>query len=472
MFCVGKEAVRLRQWSTPQRLSALKRIIPQSQVKAALRASGCGQTFCSRTPDEFMIWFTVALGLFCDDCYRQIYRWLVRWKKGNVPGRSTLCEARQRLGVAPLVRLAATVVKLLATPNTSGAFYCGLRLMSVDGFVLNVPDSDPNARVFGRPGNQYAPGAFPQVRVLGLVEAGTHVFWRWLIKGCHCAEPDMARSLLKHLRADMLLLWDRGFVSFDLVQQVVSRGASLLAHWKMNRVLEPIRVLSDGSYVSRIYASTADRRADRNGIEVRVIEYTLDEPGRTGHREKHRLLTTLLDELAHPAKTLVELYHVRWEQELAIDEFKTHQMERPVLRSQTPAGVVQEIYGLMLGHYVLRCLIFEAAGLAKASPGISPTRISFTGTLKILRCRLPEYPLECPQNPRPPRPCQENSKERRRWWNNLLEEISEEQIPVRRNRINPRVIKQQQKAWPTKRACHCHYPQPTRPFRESIVLIR
>ncbi len=40
---------------------------------------------------------------------------------------------------------------------------------------------------------------------------------------------------------------------------------------------------------------------------------------------------------------VVVLYHERWEEELTIDELKTHQRERPVLRSQTPAGVVQEI---------------------------------------------------------------------------------------------------------------------------------
>lgn len=454
MVRVGKEAAQLRQWSSRQRLAALKRIIPKRKVTAALRRTGRGRSYCPRTPDVLMIWFTVALGLFCDDCYRQIYRWLVPWKKGDVPGRSTLCEARKRLGVAPLVRLAREVVQLLATPQTPGAFYCGMRLMAVDGFVVDLPDMPRNDRVFGRPGNQRSPGAFPQAQVLGLVEAGTHVFWRWLIKNCKINETRMAKPLLKHLLAEMLLLWDRGFASFELVKQVVGRGANLLAHWKNNRILRAIRVLSDGSYLARIYAHESDRRADRNGIDVRIIDYTLNDPARGAYGEKHRLLTTLLDEKLHPASTLVELYHVRWEEELAIDELKTHQMERPVLRSQTPAGVVQEIYGLMLGHYVVRALMYEAAKRASSSP----LRMSFTGTLKILRCRLPE----CPRSPRA----------RQQWWENLMEEIAEEQIPHRRNRINPRVIKRQQSQWYKKRPQHRQCPQPTRPFRDSVVILR
>jgi len=454
MVCVGKEAARLRQWSERQRLSALKRIIPKRKVTEALRRSGRGRSVCPRTPDAFMIWFVVALGLFCDDCYRQIYRWLVPWKKGDVPGRSTLCEARQRVGVGPLVRLAGQVVKLLAEPDTPGAFYGGLRLMALDGFVVDIPDIPDNDAVFGRPGSGRAPGAFPQAHVLGLVEVGTHVFWRWLIKPCHTGEVSMTPPLLKHLQKDMLLMWDRNFLTYRHVEQVLSHGAHLLARIKKNPIFVPIQRLRDGSYLAKLYRHASDRRHDRGGILVRIIEYRIDDSNRGDVGEKHRLLTTLLDEREHPAKTLATLYHGRWEEELAIDELKTHESGRPVLRSQTPAGVVQEIYGLMLGHYVLRTLMHEAARKVR----LSPLRISFVGTLKILRCRLPE----CPRSP----------NARQQWRQNLLEEISEEVIPQRRNRINPRVIKRKMSNWLKKRPEHYHWPQPTKEFHRSIVMCR
>ena len=111
---------------------------------------------------------------------------------------------------------------------------------------------------------------------------------------------------------------------------------------------------------------------------MRIIEYTFDDPGRPGSGEPHRLLTTLPEEEPDPAPTLIILYHERWEEELAIDELKAHQRERPVLRSQTPGGVVQELYGLRPGHYVIRVLMQEAA----AREGLDPQRLSSTGTLK------------------------------------------------------------------------------------------
>jgi hypothetical protein len=254
-------------------------------VTAALRRAGCDRRICLRTGDAFMVWFVIALGLFCSDCYRQVYRWMTPWKKGGVPGRSTLCEARQRLGVRVLVQLATAVVRLLGEPTMAGAYHAGLRLMAVDGFTVDLPDTPLMERVFGRPKNGRSPGAFPQAQMLGLVEVGTHVFWRWVIKGCHVDENAMLPPLLKHLTVGMLLLWDRGFASFQGVRQVVGRQAHLLARWKKNRILPVIQRLSDGSYLSCIYENDRDRKANRNGIRVRINEYLLTDPKRPGHRE-------------------------------------------------------------------------------------------------------------------------------------------------------------------------------------------
>jgi hypothetical protein len=369
-----------------------------------------------------------------------------------VPGRSTLCEARKRLGIAPLRVLAEQVIRLLGRPETPGAFYRGMRLMALDGFVLDVADTPANDRAFGRPGSGRAPGAFPQVRVLALCEAGSHVLWRWLLKPLKHAEIGMAPYLLRFLQADMLLLWDRHFLTHATVGGVRERGAQLLARITSNRVFEPIAILADGSYLAKLYPNSVDRRRNRNGILVRIIEYTLDDPTRPGAGERHRLLTTLLDAELDPATTLVCLYHERWEEELTIDELKTHQRERPVLRSQTPAGVVQEVYGLLLAHYLVRVLMHEAA----ACEQIDPRRVSFTATLKILRCRLPECPAS-------QRGCQ-------RWYRRLVQEVTEEIIPPRRNRINPRVIKRKMSKWPKKRPLHRRPPQPTKTFEETIVM--
>jgi hypothetical protein len=452
MLNLDKEVGAVAQLPTDERLAGLKRIIPRKTVQAVLNKTQARQRFCKRLPGWFMVWFVIGLGLFSSDSYRQVFRWLQR-RKCTVPGRSTLCEARHSLGVAPLRWLAEEVVQLLATPETPNAFYRDMRLMAMDGFVLDLPDQPELARIFGRPQSGRAAGAFPQARVLALSEVGTHVVWKHQIKPLSCGEITMAPCLLRHLQPDMLLLWDRGFLSFANVARVLAQGANLLARIKKNMVFVPTRRFRDGSYLAKLYPSAHDRKKDRNGIVVRIIKYRLNDAGRPGEGETHWLLTTLLSPTKDPAKRLIELYHQRWELEITIDEVKTHLRERPVLRSQTAAGVIQEIEGLLLAHYVVRALMAEAAKLE----GLDPRRLSFTGTMKILRCRM----MECPKS----------VSGLRAWYDDLLEEIAQERLDRRRDRVNPRVIKRKMSKWPKKRPCHKQYPQPKKTFRQSIEVL-
>ena len=167
MLGLHHEVVNLATTDRYERVQALKRIIPSCVIQSSLSQTG-QDAYCARLPKPFMVWFVIGLGLFCTDGYRQVYRWLTRFQARGTPGRSTLCEARQRLGVAPLRRLFERIVRLRGTPGTPGCFYRGLRLMAVDGFVLDVADTTANDRVFGRPRNGRAVCAFPQARVLAL----------------------------------------------------------------------------------------------------------------------------------------------------------------------------------------------------------------------------------------------------------------------------------------------------------------
>ena len=214
----------------------------------------------------------------------------------------------------------------------------------------------------------------------------------------------------------MLLLCDRGFFSYKLWKSVVSRGVHLLARLSKGMILKPIKQLSDGSYLAKIYANSYDRKKDRRGIIVRVIKYTLNDPQRVGHQEEHTLLTDLLDETKYPAWELIPGYHWRWEHELVFDEQKTHQdpprASKPThLRSETPTGVLQEIYALSLAHFVIRSLMFQAAQRAS----LDTDRLSFTGCFQILQCRLPECNSRTPQS-------------FEAWCEGLLEEMSRERI--------------------------------------------
>ena len=181
---------------------------------------------------EVILWVVLAMGLLTDLPIRQVFKHARRLRVGEEsPHRSSLCVARQRLGVAPVRHLFDQVVRPLARPETPGAFYRGLRLMGIDGTVFDVPDSAANAAAFGRPSaGPRGDGAFPQVRKLSLVELGTHVEVAFVVQvHRHSGEQAMVDGLLRHLTPEMLLLWDRGFFSYELWRQLSARGVKVLA---------------------------------------------------------------------------------------------------------------------------------------------------------------------------------------------------------------------------------------------------
>ena len=114
-----------------------------------------------------------------------------RWQR---PSKSSLSEARQRVGPRVMSQLFSEVARPLATQATPGAFLKGLRLMAVDGTCFDVPDTEANARVFGYPGTRTGTEAsFPKVRLVILVEAGTHVITDALL--CPYRKGERGRAL-------------------------------------------------------------------------------------------------------------------------------------------------------------------------------------------------------------------------------------------------------------------------------------
>jgi Insertion element 4 transposase N-terminal/Transposase DDE domain len=433
-------------------LQGLYQLIPEDRLAFILGRTGRQSRRCRRLPAPSVAWLLIAMGLFADLSVPQVWRRLHPSADEPEPAESAFTQARRRLGVAPLRQLFEECARPMATHQTVGAFYRGWRLMGLDSTVLDLPDTPANDRAFGRPGTGRAPGAFPQLRLLALCELGTHAVCGLSLRPCRRNEQVMVPPLLGLLGPGMLLLWDRGFFSYELLGRVLAAGAHLLARVQVRLTLTPLRHLADGSYLARLYPSAKAREQGRGGLLVRVIEYTHDDPGRPGRGERHRLITDLLNPEDLPAAEAPGVYHERWEEELALDELKTHLSGREVpVRSKTPAGVVQEVYGLVLAHYVVRRVMHDAA----AAGCIDPDRLSFSNSLRVLQCHLPESPR---------RPAAE-------WYRRLRREVRRQQLRPRRPRWYPRVIKRKMSNWKKKRPEHLHPPQPTKPFEEAVLIL-
>lgn len=383
------EGTRITDYIT---LGVVARIFPVEQVHTILKETGRESVRHRQLPAHVVFYYVIALALFSQVSYGEVLRCLVEglgWlgdasvRRIRCSGRSAISQARARLGAEPLRRMVEAAVKPIASRQTRGAWYGDWRLVSIDGTTLDLADTVLNDRAFGRPGASRGESAFPQLRMVSLVENGTHVLFATTWGRYRDSENALARKVLTHLEAEMLCLADRGFFGYALWKQAADTGAALLWRIKKNADLPCDRRLPDGSYLSKIYASRKDRRHDRDGLIVRVIEYQLQ--GVADGEPLYRLLTTVLDDVKAPARELAALYHDRWEIENVFDEFKTHLRGRQaVLRSKTPELVEQELYGFLLAHFAIRGLMHEAA----LNSDLDPDRLSFVHTVRVVRRKL------------------------------------------------------------------------------------
>jgi hypothetical protein len=370
-------------------VGVLAEAFPLETVQAILAGTGREGKRKRLLPASMMVYYVIALGLFVGVGCREVLRRLLdgaMWIWPNevrVATESAITQARQRLGSIPIEKLYEEVVVPIAKKITRGAWYRAWRVVSIDGFILDVAESEENVKAFGRPGSSRGKSAYPQVRVVGFLENGTHVFFGAEMDRCNVGEITIAKRILGKLRKNMLCLADRHFLCYPLWQQAVATGAKLVWRAKLQLVIPKIRKLSDGSYLARIYPSPKHRRADREGILVRLVDYRID-----GFRENYRLVTNILDPAQAPALELAELYSERWTIETAIDELKTHlRGSKVVLRSKLPDLVRQDVFGLLLAHYGVRFVMHDAA----LSEDISADELSFVHTLRVVHRKLPWF---------------------------------------------------------------------------------
>jgi len=383
-------------------LGVVAKTFPRKTVDAVLQETGKTSKRQRDLPAHVMVYYVIALALYMQVSYREVLRCLlegVRWLRGpeaevKVAGKSAISQARRRLGSEPLKRLHDRIVAPIALKKTKGAQYRRWRLVSLDGTTLAVADTQENETAFGRPGESRGRTAYPHLRLVSLVESGTHVLFGTRMGAYKVAEITLAQEVVRHLREGMLCLADRNFFGFKLWKQAQAEGSELLWRVKKNLVLPCLQRLPDGSYLSKIYPSLRDRRHDTNAVMVRVIEYTLE--GVPDAEPIYRLITTIVDPDQAPAHELAALYHERWEIETAFDELKTHlRGSGIVLRSRTPELVRQEFYGLLMAHFAVRGLMHEAALRVHQDPD----RLSFTHAVRVIRRRLPGFVALPPSAP-------------------------------------------------------------------------
>nr|WP_042183680.1 IS4 family transposase [Kibdelosporangium sp. MJ126-NF4]CEL15731.1 Mobile element protein [Kibdelosporangium sp. MJ126-NF4]CEL19480.1 Mobile element protein [Kibdelosporangium sp. MJ126-NF4]CEL19535.1 Mobile element protein [Kibdelosporangium sp. MJ126-NF4]CEL20015.1 Mobile element protein [Kibdelosporangium sp. MJ126-NF4]CEL21814.1 Mobile element protein [Kibdelosporangium sp. MJ126-NF4] len=386
--------------------------VPRDVVDEAVAAAGKqARRSGGKLPPHVVVYFVMAMALFADDDYEEIAVRLSETLAGwgcwdevwSPPSSGGIAQARARLGAEPVRALFEAVAVPVAGELTRGAWLGPWRLMAIDGFEWDAPDTEENVAEFGYGGSVEHGTPFPKVRVVTISECGSHAVVAAAMAGTSVGEQVLARELWPRVESDWLLIADRNFLGWADWRAASAGGAQLLWRARSNQRLPVLEVLPDGSYRSIMFSSATHNQGVRARLtdaagrgepldprrvtEVRVVEYTVDDRvvDADGEPETVRLVTTITDPAAAPAPLLARAYHQRWEHETGNKQLKTH-LRGPgrVLRSKSPDMVRQEIYGYLLTHYALSALICHAATEAD----IDPDRVKFLRTVRIARRRV------------------------------------------------------------------------------------
>ena len=426
-------------------LGVLVNVVPRDAVDEAVAVCGVRERRSDgKLPAHVIAYLTLALCLFPDDDYMEVAtkvtgsldRWGCWDASWSVPTASAITQARKRLGrrvfaelfersCGPVAGDASPVAGMHALGTARGSFLRGWRLLAIDGFEVDVPDTKDNAAEFGYAGSGENRSAFPKARVVALAECGTHAFVAAEVDAYHVGEKTLAQRLYPRLRADELLTADRGFYSWQAWDTAAATGAALLWRAPTQLQLPVVAVLGDGTYLTvlikpSIRGARRDRilAAARNGADLATLADALDERGRpvahlarvieydvpdrdgNGTGELIALLTTILGPGGPDgarADELAAAYQQRWEQETANDQLKTH-LRGPgrVLRSKLPDLVHQEIWAYLIVHHAISALTARAS----AAADLDPDSISFAKALRLIRrtatgtAAIPPYGLD------------------------------------------------------------------------------
>jgi hypothetical protein len=358
------------------------------------------------------------------------------WQDGEEPASASLVEARDRVGFGPMRILMHRLQDWLLETYRSSMDWNGWRLTILDGTTMKVPDSEENRRRFGLPGvSRGQRSAFPQLRALFFVSAHLRLILGAWFAPYRRGEVTMAFRILDDLPSGCLLLMDRLYVAWGWLWGLKERGHAFVVRAPKHARPRRLRMLGPGDYLVEAQTARSLRRRFPGlpkGLLLRELTARI-------RGKWYRYFTSLLDPTAYPAADLVRLYAQRWEEEIGLDEIKTHEcaattVNRPLIfRSMRSRRVLQEAYALVIAYNLIRTLMTQAA----QSASLDPLRISFTDSLERIR----EGALLM---------AAADTHSLRRIFEDLLASLARCVLPARRRRTNPREVCIKMSSYPKK----------------------
>lgn len=347
---------------------------------------------------------------------------------------AALSKRRRRLPWQIFEWMMDLILGVQADPRKHpSAFWKGYRLMGVDGTMFSAKNTSGILSRIAKAASRRMGSAFAKLRVVMLVELGTHHPVAAVVEVGSKGELALAGRLIKKVPLKSLLLGDRLFGSKNFLvaflQRWVSTERDFLIRISSLPKIQVLKQYADGSVLARLKVRC---EGEKEEILVREIHGVVHR--RDGKRVAVRVWTSLLSAKDFPAMELLRLYARRWEQEITFKELKVQLQGGPLLDSQTVETAMQEVACLIVAQAIVGRIRMDAARLHQGEV----LQISFAQ----VREHVQAFWWMCQWHGDSP------EKNKRRAASEMMTFLVEHATHPRRARSCPRAVRQPVSSWP------------------------
>lgn len=418
-------------------------VLSEATVQQVLLEQGVKYRQVLYTP-IVVLWAWLSQVLDTDKSLSNAVNRVIAWmaEAGEaVPSADTgaYSKARKRLPVAvlkPLLRRTATVLTSEIKPEHR---WCGRRVKAYDGTTVLVSDTPANQALYPQHSNQKAGCGFPLAKLVVWFCGTTGAVLEVAIAAFNTSEWQLSRQLYATLERDDVVVADSAYGTYVDLALVLSNGADAVfrKHHARRCDFRRGKKLGIGDHVVQwqrppscpTSMTTAEFEALPATIEVREVHLLIQHPG--FRPQEIILVTTLLDPKRYRKAKLAQLYQLRWQAtEINLKHLKTT-LKMEMIAAKTPAMVQKEIYMHLLAYNLLRTLVCQSV----QSTAVSPLRLSLQRTRQQFNHFRPQLAMA-------------TEHQRQQFYTILLKVISTLLVPLRPNRVEPRVVKRRPKPFP------------------------
>lgn len=272
---------------------------------------------------------------------------------------SAFTQYRNKIKPEVFKYLSKTLIQEFYTDNDESIkLWNGFRLLAVDGSRLTLPETKELEEIYGKTKNQSK---------TGVVQARTSVLYdvlnKFAIDGClsplSTGERVLAINHLAFSQKGDLIIYDRGYPSFDIVYEHLDRGLDFL-----------IRVKTDFSDLTREFYKSGlnsnivkmypgrDAKLSKKSYskdtfrEIRIVRVELPSG------EVEILISSLTDLNKYPNSIFKDLYYLRWGVETFYDELK-NKIKAEHFSGYSNHSILQDFYAALFVSNVQSLIVEE-----------------------------------------------------------------------------------------------------------------